>query len=94
MNNKWELYEIENHREINAFLDKRFIELINVAKRKIQEGEKPLIAGHNVRKNMEFLMGSIEGYGASDTEPRSVLISSICDELNLTLNKKTGIISQ
>jgi len=38
MNNKWELYEIENHEEINAFLDKRFIELINVAKRRIQEG--------------------------------------------------------
>jgi len=89
MNNKWELFEIENHEEINAFLDKRFIELINIAKRKIQEGEKPLISGHNVRKNMEFLMGSIEGYGASDTEPRAVLLNSICKKLDLPLNKNT-----
>ncbi len=88
MNNRWELYEIENHEKINSLLDKRFNKLIGVAKIKIQNGEDPIDSGSNVRKKMDFMMQSIEGFGASDTEPRKILITSICEELGLPLNKE------
>ncbi|OAI20825.1 hypothetical protein A1359_20270 [Methylomonas lenta] len=88
MSNKWELFEIEDHEKINDLLDKRFNELIKVAKNKIENGGDPIVAGCDVRKNMEYLMSSIEGFGASDTEPRAVLVTSICNELGLSLIEK------
>jgi len=89
MGNKWELFEIESYEKINDLLDKRFNELINLAKNKIENGDDPIIAGRNVRKNMEYLMSSIEGYGTSDTEPRAVLVTLICNELGLSFNQGT-----
>ena len=69
--------------------DSRFKDLINAAKITIEAGEDPIFAGRNVRRNMEELMDSIDGYGASDTEPKTVLVTLICDELGLPLNKET-----
>jgi len=89
MNNKWAIYEINGYEKINAMLDKHFIELINAAKAKIREGAEPILEGRNVRREMESFMDSIEGYGASDTEPRSILITSVCTELGFLLNQET-----
>ena len=89
MNNKWAIYEIDGYEKINAMLDKHFIGLINAAKAKIREGAAPILEGRNVKREMEYFMESIEGYGASDTEPRSILITSVCTGLGLLLNKET-----
>ena len=87
MNNKWAIYEIDGYEKINALLGKHFNELINVAKTKISKGEEPILAGRNVRIKMESFMGSIEGYGTSDTEPRSILVTLVSTELGLLLNQ-------
>jgi hypothetical protein len=89
MHNKWKLFEKKEYKTINAVLDSRFKELINAAKIQIEAGEEPIFAGRNIRKNMEKLMDSIDGYGASDTEPRTMLVTLICDELGLPLNQET-----
>jgi len=89
MNNKWVLYEKNDYIKINDQLDMHFSRLINVAKNKINEGVDPVFEGRNVRKEMEYFMDSIEGYGASDTEPRVVLVTSICDELDLPVEQET-----
>jgi len=88
MNNKWDIYEIDGYEKINAMLDKHFVGLINAAKAKISDGSKPILEGRNVKIEMESFMGSIEGYGTSDTEPRSILTTSICTELELVLNQE------
>lgn len=89
MNNKWQLYQERDYKNINDTLDNHFNELITIAKLKIKAGEDSIKTGRIARQKMEKFMDSIDGYGASDTEPRSVLITLICDELNLKVNKAT-----
>jgi len=87
MNNQWAIYEIDGYEKINAMLDKHFGELINSAKVKISNDADPILEGRNVRIEMESFMGSIEGYGTSDTEPRSILVTLVSTELGLLLNQ-------
>ena len=88
MKNKWQLYEEREYKKINAILDNRFNELISAAKILVEAGEDPIFAGRNARRQMEDFMDSIDGYGASDTEPRIVLVTLICSELNLPLDQE------
>jgi hypothetical protein len=88
MKNRWQLYEEREYKKINAILDNRFNELISAAKIQVEAGEDPIFAGRNARRQMEDFMDSIDDYGASDTEPRVVLVTSICSELNLPLDQE------
>ena len=83
MNNRWQLYKKKDYEAINSILDSRFNELISIAKTQVQCGEDSIISGQNVRIKMEKFMGSIDGYGASDTEPRAILFERINSELEI-----------
>ena len=83
MNNIWQLYEINDYKKINAMLNNYFNEVINEAKIQIEAGEKPILSGRNARIKMESFMDSIDGYGASDTEPRTILFERINSELKI-----------
>lgn len=89
MDNIWQLYEINDYKKINAMLNSNFKELINTAKKQVKAGEEAILVGRNVKKQMGLFMSLVEGYGASNTEPRATLFSLICEELGLPTNKKT-----
>jgi len=88
-NNRWQLYEEREYKNISSMLDTRFGELIDVAKNQIKSGAEPLSAGRYARRQMEVFMESIDGYGASDTEPRGVLVTLVCTELGLPVDQET-----
>lgn len=87
--NTWNIYEKKGYKSVLSMLDTRFESFINAAKIQVNCGEDPIFAGQNVRQKMEDFMDSIEGYGASDTEPRVALVTFICNELNLPFDQET-----
>ena len=87
--NNWDIYEIKNYESILSKLDSRFSRLIKCAKERIDCGEASILSGQKVRKEMEEFMDTIQGYGVSDTEPRTKLMTFICDELNLPTNQES-----
>jgi len=84
--NQWDIYTKEGFQNINSELEQQFEKVIQDARKAISNGDDPLKIAIKSRDLMYSFMDRFEGYGTRDTEPESLLISRISEELELDSN--------
>jgi len=84
--NDWNLYTKEGFQSVNFELEQQFKKVMLNARNAISSGQNSLKVAIKSRDLMYSCMDTFDGYGTRDTEPESLLVSRISNELKLETN--------